>query len=133
MIKERRILETADTATHEVEKRSLFGKRKGKTTTTTTTTTTTEPPYYLWITFKLTDVDWPSCINYIEFDYYDTVYNESVFMETVRYKRLFCFRGSCIKIKIIFHCSDLHFLILLRFRSSTRMFPVILISVTFPG
>ena len=99
MIKERRILETADTATHEVEKRSLFGKRKGKTTTTTTTTTTTEPPYYLWITFKLTDVDWPSCINYIEFDYYDTVYNESVFMETVRYKRLFSSRGSCVKNK----------------------------------
>jgi len=58
--------------------------RKKRTTTTTTTTTTTEPPYYLWITFKLTDVDWPSCINYIEFDYYDTVYNESVFTETVR-------------------------------------------------
>ena len=36
------------------------------------------------ITFKQTDIDWPSCINYIEFDYYDTVYNESVFMETLR-------------------------------------------------
>ena len=36
------------------------------------------------ITFKLTDIDWPSCINYIEFDYYDTVYNESVFIETLR-------------------------------------------------
>ena len=35
------------------------------------------------ITFQLTDIDWPSCINYIEFDYYDTVYNESVYMETV--------------------------------------------------
>ena len=40
--------------------------------------------FFSRITFKLTDVDWPSCINYIEFDYYDTVYNESVFMETVR-------------------------------------------------
>ena len=38
----------------------------------------------LRITFQLTDIDWPSCINYIEFDYYDTVYNESVYMETVR-------------------------------------------------
>ena len=41
-------------------------------------------PDYSRITFKLTDIDWPSCINYIEFDYYDTVYNESVHMETVR-------------------------------------------------
>ena len=43
--------------------------------------TTIDP---LRITFQLPDLDWPSCINYIEFDYYDTVYNESVYMETVR-------------------------------------------------
>ena len=48
LIKERRILETADSADqHQIEKRGLFGKKK-RTTTTTTTTTTTEPPYYLW-------------------------------------------------------------------------------------
>lgn len=83
LIKERRILVTDEGAgDHHYEKRSIFGKKK-RTTTTTTTTTTTEPPYYLWITFQLTDIDWPSCINYIEFDYYDTVYNESVYMETV--------------------------------------------------
>ena len=36
------------------------------------------------VTFKLTDIDWPSCMDYVEFDYYDTVYNESVYMHTIR-------------------------------------------------
>ena len=45
-------------------------------------------PDWSRITFKLTDIDWPSCINYIEFDYYDTVYNESVHMETVRWLQI---------------------------------------------
>ena len=100
MIKERRIHQS-EKDEHHLVKRGLFGKKKKKTTTTEATTTTTDPPYYLWylwwriyisfpnnyfcrITFKQTDIDWPSCINYIEFDYYDTVYNESVFMETLR-------------------------------------------------
>ena len=102
LIKERRIHQS-EKDEHNLVRRGLFGKKKKKTTTTEATTTTTDPPYYLWllslvehlylkshqsqhprITFKQTDIDWPSCINYIEFDYYDTVYNESVYMETLR-------------------------------------------------
>ena len=31
------------------------------------------------VSWKLTDIDWPTCMSYIVFDYYDTVYNESVY------------------------------------------------------
>ena len=31
------------------------------------------------MSWRLTDIDWPTCMSYIVFDYYDTVYNESVY------------------------------------------------------
>ena len=31
---------------------------------------------------RLADIDWPMCLDYFEFDYYDVVYNESAFMQT---------------------------------------------------
>jgi hypothetical protein len=30
------------------------------------------------VTWKLTDIDYPACLSHVEFDYYDTVYNESI-------------------------------------------------------
>ena len=30
----------------------------------------------------MSDIDWPMCLDYFEFDYYDTVYNESTFKQT---------------------------------------------------
>ena len=40
--------------------------------------------YYILVRVKwrLKDIDWPTCMSYIEFVYYDTVYNESVFIHT---------------------------------------------------
>ena len=32
--------------------------------------------------WRLKDIDWPTCMSHIEFVYYDTVYNESVFTHT---------------------------------------------------
>ena len=32
----------------------------------------------LRVTWKLTDIDYPACLSHVEFDYYDTVYNESI-------------------------------------------------------
>ena len=29
------------------------------------------------MSWKLSDIDWPMCLDYFEFDYYDTVYNDS--------------------------------------------------------
>ena len=34
------------------------------------------------VKWRLKDIDWPTCMSYIEFVYYDTVYNESVFIHT---------------------------------------------------
>ena len=31
---------------------------------------------------RLKDLDWPTCLDYFEFDYYDIVYNESTYMKT---------------------------------------------------
>jgi len=43
----------------------------------------TEPvPYNVLVQWKLKDLDWPTCLDYFEFDYYDVVYNESTFMKT---------------------------------------------------
>ena len=36
----------------------------------------------LRVKWRLKDIDWPTCMSYIEFVYYDTVYNESVFIHT---------------------------------------------------
>jgi len=53
-------------------------------TTTTEATTTTEEVYNIWVSWRIADIDWPSCLSYFEFDYYDTVYNESTFKKTVK-------------------------------------------------
>jgi len=70
----------------EREKRNLYRPFKWKkpTTTTTTTTTTTEPPYQLWVSWRQSDIDWPTCLDYFEFDYYDNVYNESIWKKTLK-------------------------------------------------
>ena len=34
------------------------------------------------VKWRLKDIDWPTCMSYIEFVYYDTVYNESIFVHT---------------------------------------------------
>ena len=39
-------------------------------------------PYNILVQWKLNDLDWPTCLDYFEFDYYDIVYNESAFMKT---------------------------------------------------
>ena len=36
------------------------------------------------VSWRIADIDWPSCLSYFEFDYYDTVYNESTFKKTVK-------------------------------------------------
>lgn len=41
-----------------------------------------ELPYNVWVTWKLTDIDYPACLSHVEYDYYDTVYNESIFKQT---------------------------------------------------
>ena len=44
--------------------------------------------YFLLILFRvswrLSDIDWPTCLDYFEFDYYDTVYNESMHKKTFK-------------------------------------------------
>ena len=32
----------------------------------------------------MSDIDWPQCMDYVEFDYYDTIYNESNVRHTFR-------------------------------------------------
>jgi len=39
-------------------------------------------PFNILVQWRLNDIDWPMCLDYFEFDYYDIVYNESVFMQT---------------------------------------------------
>ena len=34
------------------------------------------------VKWRLKDIDWPTCMSHIEFVYYDTVYNESIFTHT---------------------------------------------------
>ena len=36
------------------------------------------------VSWRIADIDWPPCLDYFEFDYYDTVYNESTFKKTVK-------------------------------------------------
>ena len=38
--------------------------------------------YLFRVKWRLKDIDWPTCMSHIEFVYYDTVYNESVFTHT---------------------------------------------------
>ena len=35
------------------------------------------------VQWRIADIDWPSCLSHFEFDYYDTVYNESTFKKSV--------------------------------------------------
>jgi len=41
----------------------------------------TEPaiPYNVWVSWHLSYIDWPMCLKSFEFDYFDTVYNESAY------------------------------------------------------
>jgi len=43
-----------------------------------------EIPYNIWVYWHLSYLDWPMCLNYFQFDYYDTVYNESAYMKTFK-------------------------------------------------
>ncbi|XP_023348531.1 uncharacterized protein LOC111717249 [Eurytemora carolleeae] len=40
-------------------------------------------PYNVWVQWKISDIDFPACLSHFEFDYYDVVYNESIFKKTV--------------------------------------------------
>ena len=49
----------------------------------TTTTTTTEPETYtIKVRWRLSDIDYPVCLNFFVLDYYDTSYNASSFQRT---------------------------------------------------
>jgi hypothetical protein len=39
------------------------------------------------VTWKLTDIDYPACLSHVEFDYYDTVYNESISKQAILFIR----------------------------------------------
>jgi len=41
-------------------------------------------PYKISVSWRIKDIDWPSCLDHFEFDYYDIVYNESIHMEIFR-------------------------------------------------
>lgn len=43
-----------------------------------------EVPFTIRVSWKLTDIDFPMCLSHFVFDYYDTVYNESVFSQEFR-------------------------------------------------
>ena len=36
-------------------------------------------PYNILVTWRESDIDFPACLSHFEFDYYDTMYNESAF------------------------------------------------------
>ena len=40
-------------------------------------------PYNILTTWRLSDIDFPACLAYFEFDYYDTMYNESAFKKVM--------------------------------------------------
>ena len=40
-------------------------------------------PLNVRVSWKLSYVDWPVCLDYFEFDYYDKYYNESIWNTTV--------------------------------------------------
>eukprot|EP00092_Neocalanus_flemingeri_P020693 GFUD01022424.1.p1 GENE.GFUD01022424.1~~GFUD01022424.1.p1 ORF type:complete len:368 (-),score=96.64 GFUD01022424.1:15-1118(-) len=82
IVKERRV--RAPRPSRTKMKRSPRRRKKDDTTTTEAPTPEPDLPYNVWVSWKLSDIDWPMCLDYFEFDYYDTVYNESTFKKTFK-------------------------------------------------
>jgi len=87
IVKERRV--TTRKRPNQGRRRRVPGKKKGKgkngdESANEPPTPEPEIPYTIWVSWHLSYIDWPTCLNYFEFDYYDTVYNESAWMKTFK-------------------------------------------------
>jgi len=79
--KNTQLMQGGDRAWGGREKRAALFEEMGQVPTSPPPPT--EPvPYNVLVQWKLKDLDWPTCLDYFEFDYYDIVYNESTYMKT---------------------------------------------------
>ena len=51
---------------------------------TTPSSSTLSPEAVIRVTWRLTDIDYPICLDYFQLEYYDTLYNETGFERTFK-------------------------------------------------
>ena len=51
---------------------------------TTPPSSTLSPEAVIRVTWRLTDIDYPICLDYFQLEYYDTLYNETGFERTFK-------------------------------------------------